>query len=166
MIKAIRILREEISDIHLILVGSEKNMMKEVKRYITENELNSNVTIKGFVSNENMTYLYRHAIGMIMPSYFGPTNIPPLEAMALGCPVAVSNKYAMPEQVGDAGLLFDPDSPEEIAKCIKAMWLDDKLRQKMINKGYDRISKWTKKDFKDKLQKVLDQIKDGEKISY
>lgn len=72
----------------------------------------------------------------------------------------------MPEQVGDAGLLFDPDSPEEIAKCIKAMWLDDKLRQKMINKGYDRISKWTKKDFKDKLQKVLDQIKDGEKISY
>ena len=69
-----------------------------------------------------------------MPSYFGPTNIPPLEAMALGCPVAVSNKYAMPEQVGDAGLLFDPDSPEEIAKCIKAMWLDDKLRQKMINK--------------------------------
>ena len=166
LIKAIRILREEISDIHLILVGSEKNMMKEVKRYITENELNSNVTIKGFVSNENMTYLYRHAIGMIMPSYFGPTNIPPLEAMALGCPVAVSNKYAMPEQVGDAGLLFDPDSPEEIAKCIKAMWLDDKLRQKMINKGYDRISKWTKKDFKDKLQKVLDQIKDGEKISY
>lgn len=158
LIKALKLLIQEIPDIHLVLVGSEKNVMKELKHYIADNGLQNNITIKGFVSNENITYLYRNAVGLVMPSYFGPTNIPPLEAMALGCPVAVSNKYAMPEQVGDAGLLFDPDSPEEIAGCIEKMWLDDRLRQRMILGGYNRIKKWTKKEFMERLQKIIRRI--------
>ena len=142
----------------MVLVGSEKNALREVKKYISDNGLENNITMKGFVNDGNITYLYRHAVGMIMPSYFGPTNIPPLEAMALGCPAAVSNKYAMPEQVGDAGLLFDPDDPKEMAACIKAMWLDDTLRQDMIKKGYDRIARWTKREYKNKLQTILKHI--------
>ena len=116
--------------------------------------MGKNVTIKGFVSDENITYLYRHAVGMIMPSYFGPTNIPPLEAMALGCPVAVSDKYAMPEQVGDAGLLFNPDSPKEIAECIRKMWCDEKLRQQMIKKGYERVNNGRRKSSAKGLKKL------------
>lgn len=155
LLRAIKYLVAEIPDIYLVLAGSEKNALREIKQYISENGLENNVTIKGFVSNGNITYLYRHAVGMVMPSYFGPTNIPPIEAMALGCPVAVSDKYAMPEQVGDAGLLFNPDLPEEMAACIKAMWTDDALRQRMIRRGYNRTNRWTKKEFKEKLQKIL-----------
>lgn len=140
-----------------MLTGSEKNCYKEIKRYISENNLQNNITIKGFVTNGNMTYLYRHAVGLVMPSYFGPANIPPLEAMALGCPVAVSDKYAMPEQVGRAGLLFDPDSPEEIASCIQKMWTDDELRKRMTEEGYCRIRQWTQEDFKNRLFKVMDR---------
>ncbi len=158
LIKAIKILVRDIPDIHLVLTGSEKNAMKEVKRCIADNGLEKNITIKGFVSNENITWLYRNAVGMVMPSYFGPTNIPPLEAMALGCPVAVSNKYAMPEQVGDAGLLFNPDSPKEIAECIRKIWLDDELRERMIRRGYYRINKWTKKEFTKRLQNILRKL--------
>lgn len=155
LVKAIQILKESIEDIHLILVGSEKGCRLEIEKYILEHGLEKNITILGFVSNENITYLYRHAVGMIMPSYFGPTNIPPLEAMALGCPVAVSNKYAMPEQVGDAGLLFNPDSPEEIASCIKKLWTERELREEMIEKGHRKISEWTKEDFKKEVYKVI-----------
>ena len=90
-----------------------------------------------------------------MPTYFGPTNIPPLEAMALGCPVAVSNKYAMPEQVGESGLLFNPDSPEEIAECIRKIWNDDELRMKMKELGYERINKWGQKEFENKFFYIL-----------
>lgn len=158
LIKAIHLLVKDIPDIHLVLVGSEKNNMKKIKKYISEYGLVNNVTIKGFVSDGNITYLYRHAVGMVMPSYFGPTNIPPLEAMALGCPVAVSNKYAMPEQVGDAGLLFNPDSPEEIAECVRKMWLDDSLRQEMIRKGYQRMGKWTLEEFNRKFQKIIENV--------
>ena len=93
-----------------------------------------------------------------MPSYFGPTNIPPLEAMALGCPVAVSDKYAMPEQVGDAGLLFNPNSPKEIAECIRKLWCDNALRQNMIKKGYKRVCRWTQKEFGERLKMILDRI--------
>lgn len=158
LVRAIKILRETIDDIHLVLVGSEKNSCKEVKKYISDNGLEHHITILGFVSNENITYLYRHAVGMVMPSYFGPTNIPPLEAMALGCPVAVSGKYAMPEQVGKAGLIFNPDSPEKISDCIRKLWTDEELREKMIRLGYERIRKWTKKEFANKLYKIIDTI--------
>lgn len=158
LIKAVKLLITDIPEIHLVLVGSEKNCRKGIERYISEHKLSDHITIKGFVSDGNITYLYRHAVGMVMPSYFGPTNIPPLEAMALGCPTAVSNKYAMPEQVGNAGLLFDPDSPEEIAACIKIMWLNESIRQEMIRKGHQIISKWNIESFAERLQKIVNQI--------
>lgn len=158
LLKAISLLKNSIKDIHLILVGSEKNNCKEIKRYIIENDLQNEVTIFGFVSDANIIYLYKHAVAMVMPSYFGPTNIPPLEAMVLGCPVAVSNKYAMPEQVGKAGLLFNPDSPEEIAECIKKLWTDEKLRDEMKVLGYQRVKRWTEKEFAERLIQVLKKI--------
>lgn len=158
LVKAIQILKGSIRDIHLLLVGSEKNSCGEIKKFISDNGLENHITIMGFVSDENLIYLYRHAVGMIMPSYFGPTNIPPLEAMALGCPVAVSNKYAMPEQVGKAGLLFNPDSPEEIADCIKQIWTDEALREKMKRYGYKRVKRWARSDFEKRLYKIIDTI--------
>lgn len=158
LVKAINILKEQIPDIHLILVGSEKNNYKEIRDYIVKQDLERYVTVLGFVSDGNITYLYRHAVGMIMPSYFGPTNIPPLEAMALGCPVAVSNKYAMPEQVGSAGLLFDPDSPKEIAECIKRLWTDGRLREKMRKEGDRRIQRWTRDKFASRLIQIIKWI--------
>ncbi len=158
LLKAIDILKRDISDIHLILVGSEKNALESVEKYICENKLETNVTIYNFVTKERLVYLYKHAIAMVMPSYFGPTNIPPLEAMALGCPVAVSNNYAMSEQVGDAGLLFNPDSPEEIAYCIRRIWNDAQLREDMIVKGYQQIAKWQPIDFEKKLIETIDFV--------
>jgi glycosyltransferase involved in cell wall biosynthesis len=116
------------------------------------------VTILGYVSNGNIAYLYKHAVGMVMPSYFGPTNIPPLEAMLLGCPVAVSDKYAMPEQVGNAGLLFNPDSPEEIASCIEKLWMDENLRERLKKLGYKRVKQWNKEKFNKRLLKVVKEV--------
>lgn len=158
LVKAIHILKEKIEDIHLVLAGSGRNSGREIKDYIQRNRLENNITILGFVSDENITYLYKHAVGMIMPSYFGPTNLPPLEAMALGCPVAVSDKYAMPEQVGDAGLLFNPDSPEEIADCIERLWTDNNLREKMKVCGYKRIRLWDRDKFCRRLMKIVNKI--------
>lgn len=157
LIKAIEILKSEIDDIHLVLVGSEKNCCEEIKKYISNHGLQDRITILGFVSDGNMVYLYKHAVGMIMPSYFGPTNIPPLEAMALGCPVAVSDKYAMSEQVGEAGLLFNPDSMEEIAECISRLWKNKPLRESLVQKGYRRISVWNRQRFEERLLKIVER---------
>ncbi len=156
LIKAVQLLKSDVDDIHLILVGSEKNCFQEIKKYIMDNGLEKNITTLGFVSDGNIAYLYKHAVALVMPSYFGPTNIPPLEAMALGCPAIVSSKYAMPEQVGDAGLLFNPDSPEEIAECIRRVWTDENLRKSMVRKGYQRIRERDKEYFKCRLLKIVE----------
>ena len=160
LIKALMYAKRKENKICLVLVGAEKNALKRIREMIQENDLQENVFILGFVSNEQITYLYKHAVALVMPSYFGPTNIPPLEAMTLGCPAIVSNKYAMGEQVGDAGLLFNPDSPEEIAECILKVWNNLELRRELINRGYQRISKWTEEDFKRRfLQIVFNNLK-------
>lgn len=125
LLKAVKKLKDQNINIHLVLVGSEKNGSKSVKDYIQQNGLSANVTILGFVNDDTIVWLYKHAQGMVMPTFFGPTNIPPLEAMNYGCPVAVSNNYAMPEQVGNAGLLFDPERVDEIAKAVRILWTDE-----------------------------------------
>lgn len=159
LVLAVNLLKEKIPDIHLLLVGSDRNSGKKIKKIIKENILENNVSIKGFVSNEQIIYLYRHAVALVMPTYIGPTNIPPLEAMALGCPVIVSNRYAMPVQVGDAGLLCNPDSVKDIADCIEKVWNDEELRHNMIAKGYEQSQKWTASAFKKRFLKiVLDEL--------
>lgn len=156
LVKAIELLKCDIPDIKLILVGSEKNSKRRVDRYISEHDLSDNVETLGFVSNELLAYMYKHARGMIMPSFFGPTNLPPLEAMAYGCPVAVSNNYAMPEQVGNAGLLFDPNRPEEMADCIRRLWTDDCLRQELSKRGKQRTTRYGEKEFASRLHKIIE----------
>lgn len=159
LIFAIKLLKERIPDIHLILVGSERNALQSITELIESNQLENNVTILGFVSNGQIIYLYKNAVALVMPTYLGPTNIPPLEAMELGCPVIVSNVYSIPDQVGKAGLLFNPDLPEDIAKCIEKVWTDEKLRQGMIDKGYEQVKRWTTVDFKKRFLKlVLDEL--------
>jgi glycosyltransferase involved in cell wall biosynthesis len=158
LVKAVEMIKDDIPDIKLLLCGSKKNYYYEVKNYIEDHHLEKYVQICGYVSNEQMTYLYKHATAMFMPSFFGPTNIPPLEAMELGCPVAVANNYGMPEQVGEGGLTFDPGKPEEIAQCIRKIWNDEPLRQSLIHKGYEQAAKWTAEDFKSKVLDIVENI--------
>lgn len=161
LVKAIKIIQDKGIDISLILVGSEKNSIEMINGYINRNRLSQKVIIMGYVTNEQIVYLYKNALALVMPSYFGPTNIPPLEAMALGCPAIVSNNYAMGEQVGDAGLLFDPDSPEEIAECILSIYKNPIKRDEMIRKGYERTQNWSTIQFEEKFVEIVLKVLNG-----
>ena len=90
-----------------------------------------------------------------MPTFFGPTNIPPLEAFACGCPVAVSNIYGMPEQVGDAGLLFNPRSDVEIADTIYKLWTDNDIIKNLINMGHQKNKEWGQTQFNQRLLEII-----------
>lgn len=94
---------------------------------------------------------------MIILSFLRTINIPPLESMDMGCPVAVSRVYAMPWQVGEAGLTFDPKSVDEITDTLEKLWLDDDLCKTLAEKekNVQRISrrKSSTRDFKKQLQK-------------
>lgn len=147
LLEAVKMLKDKDVIVNFIFVGSEQNNKENVLNQIAQCGLSEQIKILGYVSNEEMVYLYQHARALVMPTLFGPTNIPQLEAFEIGCPVATSNIYGIPEQVGDAALLFDPENAEEIAKCIEALWEDDKLCEDLIRKGKERARKWGEEEF-------------------
>ncbi len=147
LIKSIKILEEKFKEIiPLVLVGDEKANSKNYNNIIKLAErlnIKNRVWHLGYVEDKEMVALYKKAIALVFPTLIGPTNIPPLESMVLGTPVLCSNLFAMPEQVGDAGILFDPKSPEDMAEKIYKVWTDEDLRKKMIEKGYQKVKNLT-----------------------
>jgi len=91
-------------------------------------------------------------------TFFGPENLPPLEAFALGCPVIASNVSGANEQLGDAALLVDPKCPKEIAQAIKNLHDKPNLREDLIYRGSKRASIWTGKDFVRGVFSILDEF--------
>ncbi|MDR2695778.1 MAG: glycosyltransferase family 4 protein [Deltaproteobacteria bacterium] len=110
----------------------------------------------GYVAEGELAWLYQHARCMIMPTFFGPTNIPPLEAMYFGCPVGVSKIYGMPEQLGDAPLYFDPRSSDELASVIKKLWLDEHTRRSCIEKGFAVAARHSEVQFAHGILQVIE----------
>lgn len=116
------------SEIYLVLAGSKRESFDVVQNEIRKLGLESQVRVLGYVRNDQLVALYKLTTALVFPSLFGPTNIPIAEAIVLGVPLACSNLFAMPEQVGGAGLLFDPFSESDMADKIAMLWSDDQLR--------------------------------------
>lgn len=158
LLKAMAKLKSEGIKVQLVCSGTSKNGYDDVVQLIGELGLNEQVQILGYVSNEEMVSLYQHAVALVMPTFGGPTNIPQLEAFVLGCPVSTSRIYGIPEQVGDAGLLFDPASVDEIAACVKTLWTDGAECQRLIDAGYKRAEAWGQEQFQNRLLEYIDQL--------
>ena len=156
LLAASKLKKQSNLDINFVFVGSQKNAYQDILNLIKYLRLEKQVKILGYVSNEEMIFLYNNARALLMPTFFGPTNIPPIEGMAMGCPVAVSNIYGMPEQIGDAGLKFNPNSVDEIADILLRLWNGDKLCKSLTQKGYEQAKKFTQNAFNKKLLKIIE----------
>jgi glycosyltransferase involved in cell wall biosynthesis len=97
----------------------------------------------GYMSDGELRALYEHAACFVFPSFYEGFGLPPLEAMACGCPVIVSNAASLPEVCGDAALYCDPHSPEDIADKITSLMSDDALRGKLRHAGFERAAMYT-----------------------
>jgi len=151
-------LKSKLPDLQLVLVGSEQNAFNDVVRLIQELGITDRVTILGYVPDRDIAEIYRRSRALVMPTFFGPTNIPPLEAFVVGCPVAISNIYGIPDQVGDAALLFNPKSVEEIAETIFRLWTDDDLAKELIAKGRRKALEWNSNSFYHCLEEIIKEI--------
>lgn len=158
LLEALALLKKEGVCVNLVCSGTGKNGYEDVCRQIKELHLEQQVKILGYVSNEEMVALYQHARALVMPTFGGPTNIPQLEAFVLGCPVATSRIFGIPEQVGNAALLFDPADVNEIADCIRRLWQDDALCERLICAGHERAAHWGERQFGERLLEYLEEL--------
>lgn len=155
LIEAVGRLKRRFPEIRLLLVGSKKNGYEAARRKVEQLGLREEVIFLGYVSDAAMNDLYRRARAMIMPSFFGPTNIPPLEAMRVGCPAAIANVYGMPEQTKGAALLFDPASVDDMTSAMARLWEDDELCRMLAARGKEVSGNWTLEHFSKHLAEVL-----------
>jgi glycosyltransferase involved in cell wall biosynthesis len=111
------------------------------------------VKVLGDLPYEDLPCIYNMARLLVFPSLFEGFGIPLVEAMACGCPVVCSAVTSIPEVIGDAGLLFDPLSPMDIAEKILTVWNNPEVRTVMRDKGLARAKLFS---WDETLRKTLD----------
>lgn len=158
LIEALQLLRRDGVDISLVLTGSDKGNLAYVRDLITQRNLTDAVRILGFVSEGQLAWLYRHALALTFVTYFGPENLPPLEAFSVGCPVIASNVPGAREQLGDAALLVDPRKPAQIADAVRTLRSDSPLRNSLVERGAARATRFTPNDFVSGIMNALDDF--------
>jgi glycosyltransferase involved in cell wall biosynthesis len=126
IVHALGILKDRGMTVDVVFCGSNsgvirKREFRDVMSLAARLGVEANVHYKGYVDDLDMSGLYAEATALVMPTFFGPTNIPVLEAWALGCPVLTSDIRGIREQVQDAALLADPRSIESIAEYFPAL---------------------------------------------
>lgn len=136
VIEAIRLLKESGNDILVVFSGSDQGNIHYVKSKIKEQGLENNTRFLAFLPENKVRALYYHALAIVMPSYFGPTNLPPLEAWTTSTPLIYSNMFK--EQAGDAAILVDPISAREIADAMLKS-KDKYIRSKLAELGSQRL---------------------------
>lgn len=122
----------------VIFGGGNMSHKSKLEKKIGDLNLQSNIIFAGHVSDNDLLKLYNTADLYIRPSWYEGFGLPPLEAMACGCPVIVSNVGSLPEVVGDAGILANPYNINEWVDVIYNVLINDGLRQDMIKKGLKR----------------------------
>jgi len=144
LVQAIGQLRECYKeDVHLVLAGGKGWLFEDAFATIEELNLDAQVHFLGRVSSEELLYLYNAAELLAHPAFYEGFGLPPLEAMACGLPVIVSNVASLPEVVGDAGLLIDPHDVDELAVAMWRILTDSELRQEMRDKGLKQAQRFS-----------------------
>lgn len=159
LLYALKMVRETYNiPVFLIFVGSDMGNLLYLKKLTRELKLTEWVQFLGFIPREDLIALYQNAFALVFPTFFGPDNLPPLEAFALRCPVIASNVPGAEEQLGDAALLVDPKNPEAIAKAIETLYHNWAKRAELIEKGYQRAIRWTGKEYVREIVSLLDDF--------
>ena len=127
----------------LVCIGQRDFGYRKLLQLLDEPELQGRVRVLEDVSDEELPALVRHAKIFVYPSYAEGFGMPPLESMASGTPVITSGTSSLPEVVGEAGIVIDPDLPESIAAAMRVLITDDESRDQLVKRGLERAQKFS-----------------------
>jgi len=149
MIEAFSALKTELErdhafpDLKLIIIGDDLSGNPDLRRTVVRSGVQNDVRFLGFVPIEVLRIFYDSAKIFVFPSLYEGFGLPPLEAMAHGTPVVTSNVSSLPEVVGDAAVLVNPDNVFEIMRALHRVLLDNVLRERMKERSYQQAGRFS-----------------------
>jgi glycosyltransferase involved in cell wall biosynthesis len=144
LIEAYRLLRQNPAIPHqLVIVGAPSWDQANVMRAIREQGVEHDVIFTGFIPFDKLTLLYNMADLFVFPSLYEGFGLPPLEAMACGTPVVISDRGSLPEVAGQAAITTDPLATDQLASAMKMVLTDDKVRTELITRGLNHVRKFS-----------------------
>ena len=163
-IEAFAVLKSELRedpewrDLKLLIIGDELSRYQLLRRTAVRGGLQHEVRFLGFVPYETLRVFYRTAQIFVFPSLYEGFGLPPLEAMANGTPVLTSNVSSLPEVLGDAALLVNPENVFDISKGLRQLLFDSSLRRDLREKGFRQVKKYSWKKSTEMAWKTYEQV--------
>ena len=146
-------IKNDFPDLWLVVAGDTGTVFAATHLHKVEH-----VMLLGYVNEDDLAGIYANAILFVLPSFDEGFGLPALEAMACGVPVIVSDGGALPETVGDAGMIFRIDEKNSLAKVLRKCLENHELRSSMVLKGLERVKLFTWQKSADLIWKTLNEI--------
>jgi glycosyltransferase involved in cell wall biosynthesis len=159
MIEAFSALKTELErdqaypDLKLIIIGDDLSGNPDLRRTVVRSGVQNDVRFLGFIPIEVLRIFYDSAKIFVFPSLYEGFGLPPLEAMAHGTPVVTSNATSLPEVVGNAAVLVNPENVFEIMRALHRVLMDKALRERMKERGYKQVTRFS---WESSVRRVLD----------
>lgn len=140
-----RLVQEQnIQDLKLVLVGAKGWLYDKILEAISAyDSLGDRIIATGYVADEDLSALYSAALAFVFPSYYEGFGLPPLEAMQCGIPVITSNTSSLPEVVGDAAVMLDPEDADGLCHNVLQVYRSASLREAMSQKSLERAKEFS-----------------------
>jgi len=153
--------KSELPELKLVkagAVGRSKEYRRNVMRKLDSLGITQDVIFVEHTSGLDLAHYYSSASLLAYPTLYEGFGLPPLEAMACGCPVVTSDTSSLPEVVGKAGIMVDPYDIDGLAQAMKQVLTDDKLRDDMVRKGLEQAKRFSWEETARKTQEVYDKV--------
>src|SRR6185295_13075417 len=164
LIEAFAVLKNELAvderyrDLKLIIIGDELSRHQYLRLTVVRSGVQQDVRFFGFVPYPILRVFYQSAALFAFPSLYEGFGLPPLEAMANRTPVLASNTSSLPEVLGDAALLINPENVFEIARGMKTILSEQPVRERLITKGLEHIAKFSWKTAAQRVVEAYERI--------
>ncbi len=134
---------DRFPDLKLIIIGDEVSRHPDLRRTVIRSGVQNDVRFLGFLPIDVLRIFYDAAKVFVFPSLYEGFGLPPLEAMAHGTPVVTSNTSSLPEVVGNAAVLVNPENVFELMRAVHRVLVDQALRDRLKQRGYEQASRYS-----------------------
>jgi glycosyltransferase involved in cell wall biosynthesis len=158
LIEAFHLVHHDLDHVRLVVIGDEISKSAGLRRAVHRYHLHKHVRFLGYVPDATLAVLYRLAAVFVFPSLYEGFGLPPLEAMASGCPVVTSNVSSLPEVVGDAAVLVDPTDATAIADGIRRVLTEPSIREELRARGLQRAHEFSWERSVQRIRQIYGEV--------